>query len=173
MRIFLAIIVWVLFIGGLTLYMKHRGPADFSPHQMHEFKKVEKMYTLEITPSFMIESDPFALTFDSRNSSPAILVRLGEYEILKVEEPSLTADTFKVEISQNLFFGENEIYIEASPPSDQVLTQNALRVRIIENGYPVAEKTIWSPPGAKLAGTFHFTLKPEAQKYSEEKDANE
>jgi hypothetical protein len=167
MRIFVTVIVWVVFIGGLTLYMKHRDSVDYLEDNFHEFKMVEKLYTLEVTPSFILESDPFALTIDRQDSPPALLVvRLGDHEILKVDDPLTISETFTVEPLDGLVVGENEIYVEASPSVDHFTTQNALRVRIIENGYPLAEKTIWSPPGAKVSGTFQFTLKTDNNNFS-------
>jgi hypothetical protein len=161
MRIFAAVIIWILFIGGLTLYMKHRGSVDYSADNFHELKPAEKTYALEVTPSFVLEPDPFALTMNSQNNSPALLVRLGEHEILKVEDYINSSETFLVEPLHGLTVGKNEIYVEASPPLDPVSTQNALRIRIIENGYFLEEKTLWAPPGAKVSGTFQFNLKAE------------
>jgi hypothetical protein len=168
MRIFVTVIVWVVFIGGLTLYMKHRDSVDYLKDNFHEFKMVEKLYALEVTPSFILESDPFALAIDSQDSSPVLLVRLGDHEILKVDDPLTISETFRVEPLDGLIIGENEIYVEASPLVEHFTTQNALRVRIIENGYPLAEKTIWSPPGAKVSGTFQFTLKTDDNNLSED-----
>ncbi|MCU0615140.1 MAG: hypothetical protein MUD09_08700 [Desulfobacterales bacterium] len=168
MRIFVTVIVWVVFIGGLSLYMKHRGSVNYLEENTHQFKMVEKVYALEVTPSFVLESDPFSLTMDSRDSSSILLVRLGNHEILNVDDPLTGSEAFTVEPLQGLIVGENEIYVEASPPLDNFTTQNALRVRIIENGFPLAEKTIWSPPGAKVSGTFQFTLKADENNFSEE-----
>lgn len=168
MRIFFATIVWVVFIGGLTLYMYHRDYADDLADSFQENKLVEKVYSLEVTPSFALESDPFALTMDRQKNSPVLLVRMGGHEILKVDDPLAIFETFTIKPLRGLLAGKNEIYIEANPSLNHSLTQNALRVRIIENGYPVAEKTIWSPPGAKVSGTFQFTLKSDDNNFSEE-----
>jgi hypothetical protein len=169
MRIFVAVIVWVIFIGGLTLYMNQRGSVDHLATNFYEFEQVEKAYALEVTPSFILESDPFALTIDIQNSSPALLVRLGEHELLNVGAPLTNAETFKVEPLHSLIVGQNEIYVEASPPTNHFSTHNALRVRILKNGYPIAEKTIWSPPGTKVSGTFQFTLEADDNTFPEEK----
>ncbi len=170
MRIFATVIVWVVFIGGLTLYMNQRGSVDYSVDNFYEFKPVEKVYALEVTPSFVLESDPFGLNIDNRDGSPALLVRLGEQIILKVDDPSNRIESYKVEPLHGLLSGENEIYIEASPPLNLTSTYNALRVQIIENSFSLAEKTLWSAPGSKVSGTFQFTLQDEDLNLSEEKD---
>jgi hypothetical protein len=169
MRIFVTIIVWVIFIGGLTLYMKHRGSVDYSATDFYEFKQVEKVYALEVTPSFLLESDPFALTMDSQNNSPALVVQSGEHELLNVRAPLTNAETFRIEPLHNLIVGQNEIYVEATPATNHFSTYNAIRVRIIKDGYPFAEKTIWSPPGTKVSGIFQFTLEADNNNFSEEK----
>lgn len=172
MRIFLAVMVWVVFIGLLMMYMKHREHVDYAVQDLGEFNIVEKVYTLEITPSFIIKPDPFALIVDRNDVFPAMVVRLGGHEILKVENPLVGSDTFKVEISRGLVVGENEIFAEANPPADQISSQNALRLRIMESGYPVAEKTLWSPPAAKVSGTFQFTLKHNENNFFGEKNGH-
>jgi hypothetical protein len=169
MRIFVAVIVWVIFIGGLSLYMKHRDFADYSPNNLFEFQQVEQVYSLEVTPSFILESDPFALAMDIQNSSPALLIRLGEHELLNISAPLTTAESFKIEPLHSLIVGQNEIYVEATPPTNNFSTYNALRIRILKNGYPFEEKTLWSPPGTKVAGTFQFTLETDDNDFSEEK----
>jgi hypothetical protein len=156
MRIFATIFIWIIFIGGLTLYMKHRGSVDYSNDIFHERKPVEKVYALELTPSFNLEPDPFALSMNNSHKSIALLVRLGENEILKVDDPVAGSETFLVEPLDGLVVGKNEIYVEANPPLNNL--SNALRIRIIENGQSLAEKTIWSPPGNKVSGSFYFTL---------------
>jgi hypothetical protein len=169
MRIFVAVIVWVIFIGGLSQYMKHRDFADYSPNNLFEFQQVEKVYALEVTPSFILESDPFALMMDIQNSSPALLIRLGEHELLNISAPLTTVETFKIDPLHSLIAGQNEIYVEATPPTNHFSTYNALRIRILKNGYPFEEKTLWSPPGTKVAGTFQFTLETDNNDFSEEK----
>jgi hypothetical protein len=169
MRIFVAVIVWVIFIGGLSLYMKHRGFVDYSTNNLYEFQQVEQVYALEVTPSFILESDPFALAMDIHNSSPALLIRLGEHELFNIGAPLTTTETFKVEPLHNLIVGQNEIYVEATPPTNHFSTYNALRIRVLKNGYPFVEKTLWSPPGAKVAGTFQFNLETDDNDFSEEK----
>ena len=157
----MTVMVWLVFIGGLTLYMKHRGAGNDFEENFHEFNQLKKQYALEITPSFILQTDPFALNLESRDTPPAMLVRLGQQEILTVNDPSNFPQTFKIEPLHGLSVGKNELYIEASPPLDHNSTQNALRIRITENGYALAEETFWSPPGAKVSGTFQFTLTPD------------
>jgi hypothetical protein len=169
MRVLVAVIVWVFFIGGLSLYINNRDFADYSPNNLFEFQQVEQVYALEVTPSFILESDPFALTMDIQNSSPALLIRLGEHELLNISAPVTTAETFKIEPLHSLIVGQNEIYVEATPPTNHFSTYNALRIRILKNGYPFEEKTLWSPPGTKVAGTFQFTLETDDNDFSEEK----
>jgi hypothetical protein len=54
--------------------------------------------------------------------------------------------------------GTNEIYLEASPPIEQVGKSQAVRVQILRDGQTVAEQTFWSAPGGKVADTLRFEL---------------
>jgi hypothetical protein len=172
MRIFAAVIIWITFLGGLTLYMKHRGSVEYSNEYFHEWKSIEKVYALEVTPSFVPEPDPFALSINNSHNSTALLVRVGEHEILKVDDSIADSETFVVEPLHGLVAGKNEIYVEASPPFSPLSTQNAVRVRIIENGHPLAEKTFWSPPGNKVSGTFEFILNANGNDLLQEEHGN-
>ena len=159
MRIIATIIVWVAFIGSMAFYMKQRDVAGYASDDIIQFKKATRVYALELTPSFVPESDPFALNLDNQNTTSPLIVKLGDREIFRISAPPDTVEYYRIEPLTHLHFGKNEIFVEASPPAGDYFTSNALRIRLMENGHPLAEKTIWSPPGAKISGTFQFNLK--------------
>jgi hypothetical protein len=64
----------------------------------------------------------------------------------------------RIEPLLGLVEGTNEIYLEASPPIEQVGKSQAVRVQILRDGQTVAEQTFWSAPGGKVADTLRFEL---------------
>jgi hypothetical protein len=107
-----------------------------------------------------LEPDPFALRTDDEAGAPALLVRLGNYEILRKTDRLEAGSIIRVEPLSGLVLGDNEIYFQASPPIEDADKHHAVRLQILLKNQIIAEKTFWSPPGGNLAGTFRFTLTP-------------
>lgn len=154
MRIVAAIFINILFIGGLALYMNHRDnkvPVEKTPIQTTISQGI---FTLEITPGFAPAPDPFALSTDP----PALLlIKTGNREILRKTEGVEAGKPLRVEALSGLAVGHNELYIQASPPSDDN-AHHALRVRVLENETSIADATFWAPPGAGISDTLYFSI---------------
>ena len=154
MRIFAAIFINIILIGGLTLYMNHRdnkAPVEKTPVQTTISQGV---YTLEITPGFAPAPDPFALETDK----PALLlVKTGSREILRKTESVKAGKLLRIENLSGMVIGHNEIHIQASPPSEDN-AHHALRMRVLENENPVADATFWAPPGMGINNTLYFSI---------------
>lgn len=154
MRIFAAIFINIILIGGLALYMNHRdnkAPAEKTPTQTTISQGI---FALEITPGFAPAPDPFALETDK----PALLlVKTGSREILRKTESVEAGKPFRVENIAGLAVGHNELYIQASPPSENN-AHHALRVRVLENESPIADTTFWAPPGMGISDTLYFSI---------------
>lgn len=158
MRIALAVLIWLVFVGGLGLYTHHRDATVLVSGPGVEIQAAEGNYALEITTTFTVEPDPFALQTDELREQPALVVRLGEREILKRTDRVEAVTPIRLEPLLGLVEGTNEIYLEASPPLEQAGNSQAVRVQILRNGQSVAEQTFWSAPGGKVADTMRFEL---------------
>ena len=160
MRIILAALIWVLFIGGLLLHMASRQSVPVAQATLpgEEATNSPSHYTLEITPGFSAAPDPFALVTEAGERAPLLTVRMGGRTLLRVEEEMAAGVPIPLSPVEGLAAGENEIYIQASPPVEEAGKSHALRVRILDEGIPLAEKTFWSAPGGAVGGTFAFTL---------------
>ena len=65
MRFILTLFIWTLFVGGLWLYTWQRDAGlPTGPTAMAAVKTIEGHFTLELTPTFSVEKDPFALMTD-------------------------------------------------------------------------------------------------------------
>lgn len=158
MRLALAVLIWLMFVGGLGLYTHYRDATVRASRPMVEIQTAEGDYAIEITTTFAVEPDPFAIQTDELGQQPALVVRLGQREILKITDRLEAATPIRVEPLLGLVEGTNEIYLEASPPLEQVGKSQAVRVQILRDGQTIANQTFWSSPGGKVADTMRFEL---------------
>lgn len=172
MRIVLAIMIWILFAGGLVLYMDYRKPAS-SPAENTgadsepAFASADQgHYVLEITPAFAAEPDPFALQTDSGLLPPALLVRMGNREMLRVTERMEAGIPLMPDPLTGLSPGENEIWFEASPRLEAYSKIHALRIRVLKNDQVAADQTFWSEPGGNISGVLSFDIAQHLEKDS-------
>ncbi|NJL07414.1 MAG: hypothetical protein HC900_03490 [Methylacidiphilales bacterium] len=158
MRIVFAMLINIVFIGGLALYMSHRdkyAAMNAAPLKTYTAKK---KYRLEITPAFALQPDPFTFTGNSSQKPALLSVKMGTTEVLRLTQPNQPGKAIFANIS-GLHKGDNELYIEASPPPDDIC--HALRVRILENSRPIADTTFWAEPGSLISDSFYFHLEEE------------
>jgi len=168
MRPILAFLIWVVFIGGLAAYMHTRETA--ARVRPVELKSAVGSYALEITPTFNVEPDPFALRTDDGTSDKALLIRVNGQDILKMSDRVERGSPIRVEPLTGLVDGANEIYLEATPPIEVAGRSFALRVRLFRDGSEFADRTFWTEGGSKIATSFPVKIEPEG---TPEKDRHE
>ena len=160
MRFLTVIVIWMVFVGGLSFYMNQREEAG----AVREFQTIEAqgVYRLEITTSFDAEPDPFALDIDDTANPSALLVQLGGEEILRREEGVKAGSSIVVSPIEGLTVGRNEFYIEASPPLDLAERSHAVRVRVFRDETALLDRTFWTEPGVRLATAFEIDIQSES-----------
>ena len=162
MRIIVVIIVWVVIVGGLSLFMssqdKSAGESSFTIHD------AEDTYSLEIVTTFAVETDPFALQTDDTDKPVALLVKVNGETVLKIEEDMESGESIVVDDISGLIVGRNEFYIEANPPLELSNVSHAIRLRVLKEQEILAEKSLWSEPGLKIADTLVLEIKEEMER---------
>ena len=158
MRPVLAILIWVVLVGGLTTYMHVRQRSN--PAGTFEVHEASGAFAVEVTHTFDAEPDPFALQIDTQTGAPALLLRVNGAEVLRRTERVERGIPVRVEPVSALIQGHNEIYIEANPPLDQAERSMAVRIRILRDGQPVADQSFWSESGSKIAAAFPVEIVP-------------
>lgn len=158
MRIPFVVLIWVVLVGGLSLYMRHRDAHTPVAGAGVTLNLAEGRYALEVTPTFAAESDPFALASDT-GDSPAVAVRMRGREIVRAGDAIRPGVPIRVDDVQGFVAGDNEVLVEASPPSDDAERRHFVHVRILRDGLPVAEETFWSEGGARVSGALRFSLR--------------
>jgi hypothetical protein len=158
MRILLAVMIWVVFVGGLSLYMHRLDRAVSTGPDIVEPEKATGSYTILVTPGFAVEPDPFALTTEDSETPPALIVRLGGKEVYRSGDRLQEGKAINIDPGESLVTGSNEVYVEASPPSDEFDIDHAVRVQVFKDETAVADKTFWAGGGNKVTGAMQFTL---------------
>lgn len=164
MRIIAAIIICVIIFASVTAFQSHIGNLQVlaREHEPEALAVSEQVYSLAITPTFQAVADPFALADGSQSS--LMRVTLGGVELLNLDTAPAVGEQIIINNLHGVLIGKNEIYIEAFPPVGPRPQRHSLLAELFCNGVLVASESIWSPPGAKVAGVLRFeTTESEAR----------
>jgi hypothetical protein len=148
MRFLLVLLVWVVFVGGVTVYVMKRETVQSVDERKRE--EARSAFALELTTSFDVTPDPFAL---ETKESTGIVVRAGGRAIAQRDELE-AGTTLRIAPIPGLIQGSNEFYIEANPPLDESNRPHALQIRILRGDVLVVERILWAEPGSRVASTF-------------------
>lgn len=150
MRILLTAAIWVAFAGGVALFTARRDARG--PVVSFERGPAKGVFAVEVTASFAASPDPFALDTGDVKAA-GLVVRVNGVEAIRsaTVEPGVA---LRAEPVAAVVEGKNELFVEASPPQDQLSRRHAVRVRVLRDGEPVAERTFWSEPGSPVAAAF-------------------
>lgn len=157
MRFLLVIAFWIVIVGGLWSYITHRdGRRLVATTQTPVNITVEGRFSIELTPTFSTEADPFALT--SSESSPTPLeVKLNGVAIALNTQEVLRGETIRLDEITGILAGHNEVYINASPPLSENSLEHGVRLKVFEDNTIIADETIWAEQGALVSGTISFS----------------
>lgn len=169
MRFVLTTLIWVVIVGGLSLYIHQRDNRIVTRSESKiDMGLAANEYMLEITPTFGTEIDPFALVEEGQ--SPAtLIVRLGGSNIHHSAQPLARGETLRIGPVEGLIVGMNELYVQASPPLEEAHINHALRLRLLHNNVLEVDQTLWSEAGGKVSGTVSFVLEQAAETDHEHK----
>lgn len=156
MRFLMVVAIWIVIVGGLWNYISQRDakrelivaatPIDLSD---------DGQYTLEITPTFSTEDDPFALT-TSDNTASSFEVKLNgnalDMSVLEFQR----GETIRNAKVGGVLTGHNEIYVNASPPLSENTLEHGIRVKFYQDNTLIVDRTVWADQGALVSGTISF-----------------
>jgi len=163
MRVAAALVLWVVVLGGLDLYMARFDRSPSVTTSASRQLRTGATYSMELTTTFGVEPDPFALNTDASREPATLIVRLGSYEILRETQRVEAGAPFLVSPIQGMTPGLNEFFVEANMSLESSGRSFALRLRLMRDGLPVAEKTFWSEGQNKITGTFQVDIEEDKQ----------
>lgn len=163
MRFFLVITIWVVIVGGLSGYISHRdGKRARAVAPPPVDRALEKQLSLELTPTFSTEQDPFALTTTEAPAAP-LQVKLNGNEVVLNTGELLRGQTLRIDDVAGVLSGQNEVYISASPPLSEADFEHGVRLKVIDAGAVIVDETIWAARGALVSGSISFNLTATAE----------
>lgn len=156
-RVLLAVLIWILLVGGLYEYMHRRNANPVARSSGVSAVAASGIYTLELTPGFVPVPDPFALNLDvDGGKAPALFARLRGREILSLSGDIVAGASLRVENIPGVSGGDNEIVVAASPPIDGASGRHFLQARVLKNGVPIASEIFWAEGSARVDGVLRF-----------------
>ncbi len=168
MRFISIIIIWIVLIGGMTLFMNSR-PSTV-PIQEIKRDAAQGDFWLDVTTTFDAQPDPFALSLDDSSSATALLVKVDGDEILREEKSVQAGSVIQVKPVSQLKVGQNEFFIEANPPASLINQAHAVRCRIFNGSSLLKEQTVWSQPGLSIVSTFSIDLENQSATKEDDHD---
>ncbi|KJR99021.1 MAG: hypothetical protein VR65_18360 [Desulfobulbaceae bacterium BRH_c16a] len=166
MRFLMVLTAWVVFVGGLFGYTTWRdAKVPVGGTEARMARASEGAYSLEITPTFSLEEDPFALQTGSGSASPLELRLNGRLLPVPVESVR-RGQPLKLDGIEGVVVGNNEIHLKASPPIGDAVLDHCVRIRVLEKGVALADVTVWGSRGALVSGTVAFTITEEEAEHA-------
>jgi len=156
-RPIIAILISVVVLGGVGAFIAASTARRVPDATVFEQTAATGVFSLEITPTFDAEADPFALDLI------ALQVQHAGNTILRRDDKCAANETLLVtEFPENvkIIVGKNELYIQAFPGEGALAAANAVRIRVFRDGQPITDNTIWSEPGAPVEGTILVDVRP-------------
>ncbi|MHC4872474.1 MAG: hypothetical protein ACYTFY_11575 [Planctomycetota bacterium] len=118
------------------------------------YETSEHTFEAVLTPAYKIEPDPFSLD-EGKGSSRLLSVKLNGKEIHSLASKDSVKESIRISL-KDVIVGKNEIFIEASPPSDSDFTGYALKLTVLRNSNLEAEKIFWGENGQSISGSLLF-----------------
>jgi hypothetical protein len=158
MRIVFVIVIWTALLGGVVVF-EHRKRPVAETHGSSVETPITDVYALEIASTFPMEPDAFALQSGKENvQPPSLVVRLNGREVLRRTDHIAIGRPIRIDSVKGLVMGRNEFLVKAYPSLDTANQSHALRVRVLRNGDPIAEHSLWNEPGAPIDSTFELDV---------------
>lgn len=155
-RVFFAVVIWVVLVGGLYEYMRRRDATPVARPVGAAESLAGGEYALELTASFVPEPDPYAFKAGSENV-PAIFARLHGQDVIARTDGVQAGIPLLADTVPGVIGGENEIVIAASPSVSGSPGRHFLQARVLRNGVPIASETFWADGSARVNGVLRFT----------------
>ena len=162
MRFLLTLCIWLVIVGGLWLYTRQRDAVIGRAVASHVDLSVDETFAIELTPTFSVEDDPFALQMDD-TPSLGIELKLNGAVIPFPDGPVQRGQVVRLEDVRGVLKGHNEIYLKASPPVAESSFEQGVRIKLFFGGDLIQDYTVWSGSGALVSGGFSFEYKAEKE----------
>ena len=153
MRPLLAIGIAAAILGTVEAYMLFQASL---PHP--KLERIEQpaagKFALDLTLTFAAQADNF--------EPHSLQVLFAGQEVLSKTDPLPPGTPVVVDLP-TLVEGQNELFIQAGVGESDSKVARAVRARILRDGTPIAEQTLWSEPGEPVAGAMTIDVPQAAE----------
>ncbi|MBT8328372.1 MAG: hypothetical protein KJN87_01600 [Desulfofustis sp.] len=157
MRFLLCLVIWIVFVGGLYAYTEQRDRGFVTENVVAIVdEKSPVRISIELTPTFSVEDDPFALQTDELKAP--FDIRLNGMAVDIANLTITRGQTLFIRDLEVALSDHNEIFIKASPPVAESHLTHGIRLRRLSKDLVLADQTIWSSGGGLVSGTVPFEL---------------
>jgi hypothetical protein len=157
MRFLLCLVIWVVFVGGLYAYTEQRDRSFATENVVVKVeKRSAERISIELTPTFSVEEDPFAL--QTQEPKAPFDLRLNGMTVDIATLPITRGQTLFIRDLEVTLSDHNELFIKASPPVAESHLNHGIRLRLLNKDRVLADQTIWSSGGGLVSGTVPFEL---------------
>ena len=155
MRFLLCLVIWVVFVGGLYAYTEQRDRGLVTETAVAAVEEKDAVrISIELTPTFSVEDDPFAL--QTQEPKAPFDLRLNGVAVDIADLPITRGQTLFIRDLEVALSDHNEIFIKASPPVAESHLNHGIRLRLLNQDQVLADQTIWSSGGGLVSGTVPF-----------------
>lgn len=155
MRFLLSAAIWLVLIGGLWVFTSQRDAGVVQTPRTVVDHTAQGSFAIEVTTTFTLEDDPFAIQTDNTKSTGMDLRLNGRRLALAEEKPS-RGQTIRMDKVEGVLQGHNEVYVQASPPVAESHLEQGLRIKFFVDGNLIADRTFWSSSGATISDSLSF-----------------
>ena len=154
MRPLAAILLAVLILGSVKAYMLFERslppPMVVSTVQQSAAGK----FSVDVTLTFDAAADEFAL------EPLSVVIELQGQELFRSREPVPADRPIVLEDVPRVVEGRNSFFLKVTPADSDFNSERAVRVRVLRDGEPVSEQTLWSEPGGVVEGIVNVDVQP-------------
>jgi hypothetical protein len=152
MRPLLTIIIGAAIVGLVQAYMMFQASLPSTRPTQQVEHQAQGVFSVEVVLTFDAAGDSFSL------DPTAVVVEFQGQSLLKIQEPVVAGTPLTVESVPGVVEGRNEFFVIVSPKNQDQTVQRAVRVRILRDGVPVAEKSLWSESEGTVGGKIEITV---------------
>jgi hypothetical protein len=145
-RLLTALVFAVVILGGLKLYLGRLSRVAVPQIELPTM--IEDRLRIDVTLTFDASPDPFALSGEQPNS---IRVTCNGTPVLERHDAVPAGTPLQFDGMVPIAPGKNEFYVTAHPQENDE-QERAVRIRVSRGARVLAEQTLWSDPGAPVAG---------------------
>ncbi len=155
MRPLIALIVAAVVLGSVSLFIKHQSRILVEKAAPRASQVVKGRLDVEITLTFDAGPDAFAL---QGTDAPSLIVEHLGNAILSRTDEITAGKPITISDIANIEQGGNSFVVRCTPQDKDPEVAHAIRVRVLRDGQPIADESIWSAPGEPCEGIVEVEL---------------